>query len=84
MLKIQSRQSMGKYWTEKAVHFEPHTFLIFRILARPVAFTSAWLDMEIHMTWRHAGENLRASHTTNSILEFVINFQLNVDTLKQN
>ena len=37
--------------TENAIHIEPHPFHIFLILACPVvAFISAWLDMEIHMT----------------------------------
>ena len=38
--------------TENAIHFEPHTFHIFRVLAPPTALASAWFDIEIYMTLR--------------------------------
>ena len=34
---------------ENTIYFEPHTFHIFRILARLAAFVSAWFDIEIRM-----------------------------------
>ena len=47
--------------TENAVHFELHMFHIFRNLARLSAFTSAGLNIEIHMTAFFYGTQARIS-----------------------
>ena len=44
-LKLRSHQSTRKYWNRKC-----HTFHIFCILACPVAFVDAWLNIQIPVT----------------------------------
>ena len=84
ILKIRSHRSTGKTET-KYRKFWSASFHIFCSLARPAAFVSTWLIMEFDVTpcfWCHACEKFCTLHIASSILEFMLNGQLNADALQ--
>ena len=78
----ETREGTG---TVRAIHFEPHTFHIFRILARPAAFVGTWLDIadshnSVFLTPCKPEIPYFAYREFNAGIH-VINCQLNVDIL---
>ena len=67
ILKFRVIEAWESAKTENTIHFEPHTFHIFCILAHPAAFVSAWLDMEDHMTL--CSESMQAKNFALRILQ---------------
>ena len=82
-LKFGVTEAWESTETVNTIHFEPHTFHIFRILARPAAFVSAWFDIEIRMTLFLTPFRRKIPHFAYRKFNtgIIMNCQLNVDTL---